>query len=41
MEATPPVYLRLRDAFGAVPSVAAVAPQLTPPDPLAVSRLRY
>jgi hypothetical protein len=41
MEATPPVYLRLRDAFGAVPRVAAVAPQLTPPDPLAVARLRY
>jgi membrane glycosyltransferase len=34
MEASPPVYLRLRDAWGAVPQVAAVAPQLTPPDPL-------
>jgi membrane glycosyltransferase len=34
MEASPPVYLRLRDAFGAVPRVAAAAPQLTPPPPL-------
>ena len=41
MEASPPVYLRLRDAFSAVSHVGTVAPQLTPPDPLHRVEVRY
>jgi membrane glycosyltransferase len=41
MEAQPPVYLRLRDAFGAVRQVAAVAPQLAAPEPLSRVEVRY